>query len=393
MADEIITPQEVAQSAETQTQEAIPQELRDMMEISLNGGRIPEQPSGEAVVTPGAAETPPPVETQEEVLDADDYAKSVGYTSWEEMKADIPNLKKLKDNPTPAEIKYENEVSKKLAEAWMAGKTDEVFDYLNQQRQLERLTVSEVTKDTADDIIKLGMRIRYKDEGLTEQEIAYKFNKQYALPKEPVESPNETTEEFEERHNAWKEQVADIEMSKIIDAKVAKRDLESAKQKLVLPTVEASVDEDYLQYKKDLEESAKLDEETKQAYKAFTPKAVEAKMNFNDEANKISFEFQYEPTQEEFAQAVDMVINPEKFWGMYKNSDGSPNRQKFLQDIQYILSREKMTMEAMKQAKNATIKQMLLVDNSSRGMNERQTPQIGEPSELHRMMQASGVVT
>lgn len=389
MADELIQTQEAVQTVETQVQDTIPQELRDMMNISLNGGVPPEKvdvPHG----TP--EEQVPPPET-EEVVDANEYLKTnLGYESWEAAKAEIEELRQLKANPTKAEIKYENEVSRKLAEAWMAGKTDEVYDYLNEQRQLERLTTAEVSKDTADEIIKLGMKLRYKDEGLNETEIAYKFNKQYSIPKEPVELASETAEEFEQRHNDWKEQVADIEMSKIIDAKVAKRDLEAAKQKLVLPTVETSVDEDYIQYKKDLEESAKIDEETKIAYKAFTPEAVEAKMNFNDEANKIAFEFQYKPTQEEFAQAVEMVTNPEKFWGMYKNSDGSPNRQKFLQDIQFLVSREKMTMEAMKQAKNATIKQMLLADNSQSGQFQRQPAQQGEPSEIHKLMQQAGVV-
>ena len=388
MADNVEVVEQVVQPVETQVQDTIPQELRDMMNISLNGGVPPETPN----VPHGTPDEQAPPPVTEEVVDANEYLKTnLGYESWEAAKAEIEELRLLKANPTKAEIKYENEVSKKLAEAWMAGKTDEVYDYLNEQRQLERLTTAEVSKDTADEIIKLGMKLRYKDEGLNETEIAYKFNKQYSIPKEPVELASETAEEFEQRHNDWKEQVADIEMSKIIDAKVAKRDLEAAKQKLVLPTVETSVDEDYIQYKKDLEESAKIDEETKIAYKAFTPEAVEAKMNFNDEANKIAFEFQYKPTQEEFAQAIEMVTNPEKFWGMYKNSDGSPNRQKFLQDIQFLVSREKMTMEAMKQAKNATIKQMLLADNSSGG-GQRLSPQMGEPSEIHKLMQQAGVV-
>ena len=389
MANELEETQVAEQSATTQVQDTVAPELREMMEISLNGG-IP--PAKQETASEQIIEQQHGTE-QEEVVDANEYLKTnLGYESWEAAKAEIEELRLLKANPTKAEIKYENEVSKKLAEAWMAGKTDEVYDYLNEQRQLERLTTAEVSKDTADEIIKLGMKLRYKDEGLNETEIAYKFNKQYSIPKEPVELASETAEEFEQRHNDWKEQVADIEMSKIIDAKVAKRDLEAAKQKLVLPSVETSVDEDYIQYKKDLEESAKIDEETKIAYKAFTPEAVEAKMNFNDEANKIAFEFQYKPTQEEFAQAVEMVTNPEKFWGMYKNSDGSPNRQKFLQDIQFLVSREKMTMEAMKQAKNATIKQMLLADNSQSGQFQRQPAQQGEPSEIHKLMQQAGVV-
>lgn len=389
MANELEETQVAEQSATTQVQDTVAPELREMMEISLNGG-IP--PAKQETASEQIIEQQHGTE-QEEVVDANEYLKTnLGYESWEAAKAEIEELRQLKANPTKAEIKYENEVSQKLAQAWMAGKTDEVFEYLNEQRQLDRLTTAEVSKDTADEIIKLGMKLRYKDEGLNETEIAYKFNKQYSIPKEPVELATETAEEFEQRHNEWKEQVADIEMSKIIDAKVAKRDLEAAKQKLVLPTVESSVDEDYIQYKKDLEESARIDEETKQAYKAFTPEAVEAKMNFNDEANKIAFEFQYKPTQEEFAQAVEMVTNPEKFWGMYKNSDGSPNRQKFLQDIQFLVSREKMTMEAMKQAKNATIKQMLLADNSQSGQFQRQPAQQGEPSEIHKLMQQAGVV-
>ena len=389
MANELEETQVAEQSATTQVQDTVAPELREMMEISLNGG-IP--PAKQETASEQIIEQQHGTE-QEEVVDANEYLKTnLGYESWEAAKAEIEELRQLKANPTKAEIKYENEVSQKLAQAWMAGKTDEVFEYLNEQRQLDRLTTAEVSKDTADEIIKLGMKLRYKDEGLNETEIAYKFNKQYSIPKEPVELASETAEEFEQRHNDWKEQVADIEMSKIIDAKVAKRDLEAAKQKLVLPTVETSVDEDYIQYKKDLEESAKIDEETKIAYKAFTPEAVEAKMNFNDEANKIAFEFQYKPTQEEFAQAVEMVTNPEKFWGMYKNSDGSPNRQKFLQDIQFLVSREKMTMEAMKQAKNATIKQMLLADNSQSGQFQRQPAQQGEPSEIHKLMQQAGVV-
>lgn len=389
MANELEETQVAEQSATTQVQDTVAPELREMMEISLNGG-IP--PAKQETASEQIIEQQHGTE-QEEVVDANEYLKTnLGYESWEAAKAEIEELRQLKANPTKAEIKYENEVSQKLAQAWMAGKTDEVFEYLNEQRQLDRLTTAEVSKDTADEIIKLGMKLRYKDEGLNETEIAYKFNKQYSIPKEPVELATETAEEFEQRHNEWEEQVADIEMSKIIDAKVAKRDLEAAKQKLVLPTVESSVDEDYIQYKKDLEESARIDEETKQAYKAFTPEAVEAKMNFNDEANKIAFEFQYKPTQEEFAQAVEMVTNPGKFWGMYKNSDGSPNRQKFLQDIQFLVSREKMTMEAMKQAKNATIKQMLLADNSQSGQFQRQPAQQGEPSEIHKLMQQAGVV-
>jgi len=388
MADNVEVVEQVVQPVETQVQDTIPQELRDMMNISLNGGVPPETPN----VPHGTPDEQAPPPVTEEVVDANEYLKTnLGYESWEAAKAEIEELRQLKANPTKAEIKYENEVSKKLAEAWMAGKTDEVYDYLNEQRQLERLTTAEVSKDTADEIIKLGMKLRYKDEGLNETEIAYKFNKQYSIPKEPVELASETAEEFEQRHNDWKEQVADIEMSKIIDAKVAKRDLEAAKQKLVLPTIDNVVDEEYIQYKKDIEESTKMAAESKEAFKTFTTKSIELKLDFNDEANKISFPFQFEPDQESFSKAVEFVSNPDAP-NPFANQDGTPNRQKVLEALYFGLNKEKVLLEAMKQAKNATIKQMLLADNSQSGQFQRQPAQQGEPSELHKLMQQSGVV-
>jgi len=204
-----------------------------------------------------------------------------------------------------------------------------------------------------------------------------------------VQKTTEDDDEFKERHHEWKEQVEIIETKRIIAAKTAIPELEAAKQKLVLPNIESTPDEAYLQYQKDLEDEAKTDVETKIAYKAFTPKVVETKIDFNDEANKISFQFQYEPTPEVFAKAVEVVLEPEKFWGRYKNSDGTPNREKFLQDIYFILNRETIISEAMKQAKNATMKQTLLADNTNTNGMNRILPQNMEENELDKQMKAS----
>lgn len=377
MADEIL---EVATEVAEPT---IEQQIAEQMEFRLNG-TPPAEVSNEPVIEQAASEP-------EQIVDANEFLeKELGFKSWDEAKAGIAEYRQLKANPTPAEIKYENEVSKKLAEAWMAGKTDDVYEYLDQQRRLDRLTSSEVTKDTADEIIKLGMQIRYKDEGLTVDEIGYKFNKQYALPKEPKQTDIEDDDVFAERLQTWKEQVADIEVSKIIDAKVAKRELENAKAKLVLPTIENAVDQEYLQYKKDIEESTKMAAESKEAFKTFTPKSIELKLDFNDEANKIAFPFQFEPDQESFNKAVEFVSNPDSP-NPFANQDGTPNRQKVLEALYFGMNKEKVLIEAMKQAKNATIKAML-PDNSNSGVGNRQIPQNQEPNELHKYMQAAGVV-
>lgn len=384
MADELVE-QQVQEIAPAQ-QDTVPQEVREMMELSLNGG-MPQTKQEEQTVNTGGSETTSQADTPEEtVVDANEYLKTnLGFETWEAAKTELETLRQKAQ--TAAEIKYENELSEKLAKAFQAGKVDEVYEYLDQQKRLDKYLNGEVNEETAADIIKLGMRLNHKE--LTDDEINYKFNKTYGIPKEPVQGAVEDDEAFEERKQEWQEKVEAIRKEKIIDAKLAKPQLEAAKQKLVIPNIESAIDEGYLQYKKELEEFPQRDAETKAAYKSFTTKALETKLSFNDEANKIQFEFQFEPDAEGFQKAVEVVSDQEKYFALYQNPDGSPNRLKFLQDTYFALNREKVIAEAIKQAKNATMKQTLLADNSGGGIGSKQLPQMQEPNELDKQMKAS----
>lgn len=316
---------------------------------------------------------------------ADPFApfKEFGYEKPEDAIKEIQEYRAFKANPTPAEIKFENEQSEKIFKAVQAGSVKELYDYLAEQEKLERLTSAAVNKDNATEILKIGMQLDNKD--LTPEEIDWKIKRQYALPKEPVQALDEEDSDFSIRKSEWQTQVADIEMSKIFDAKVVKPKLESSKSKLVFPELSNQEDEGYIQYKQMLEKQATIDEETVRAYRAITPKQIETKINFNDEANKIAFEFQYEPDNDSFSKAVDMAADASKFFKTFENQDGSPNRQKFLETIYFALNKDKILLEAMKQAKNATIKASL-VDNTQGGLL-RQLPQgQQELSELDKQM-------
>lgn len=388
MADDIQEQQQAETGTETQVSEpTVADQIKEQMEFRLNGGAPPQeqvQPEIEKPSIEGAAAEP--VAQEPAPFSFDVLKDKFGYEKPEDVLSEIEQLRKFKANPTPAEIKYENEQSEKLAKALQGGKIDEVYEFLNQQRKLEALTTAEITKDNADDLIKLGMSLKYKD--LSDAEINHKFKKQFAIPKEPV--LDELDDDSVAAHNEWKEKVAEIEMEKIIEAKLAKPELEAAKAKLVLPNIEAEVDEDYLQYKESLEKDAAMDAETKEAYKSFKPKDIETRVNFKDEANKIDFEFHYEPDEEGFKQSLDLVMDTQKYFEKYKGQDGSPNRKQFLQDIYFIQNKEKIIMAAMNQAKNATLKSQL--PDNSQGSFQRQSPQGTEPNELHKYMQAAGVV-
>lgn len=172
----------------------------------------------------------------------------------------------------------------------------------------------------------------------------------------------------------------------MIEAKLAKPDLVSAKSNIVLPNIEEPIDEGYATYKKNMEQQALEDKEVLAAYKSLLASQLETKISFNDEPNKIAFEFQFIPDADSFAKAVNIVSDHEQFWNLFKHPDGSPNRTKFLDTVYYAMNKEKVLTEAMKQAKNATIK-ATLPDNSAG--SDRQLTQPVEENELDKLMRAS----
>ena len=238
MADELVE-QQVQETAQAQ-QDTVPQEVREMMELSLNGGMPQTKQEEQSVNTVGSETTSQTATTEQTVVDDNEYLKTnLGFETWDAAKAELETLRQKAQ--TAQEIKYENEVSEKLAKAFQSGKVDEVYEYLDQQRRLDKYLNGEVNEETAADIIKLGMRLNHKE--LTDDEINYKFNKTYGIPKEPVQGSVEDDDAFEERKQEWQERVEAIRKEKIIDAKLAKPQLEAAKQKLVRPKIESAIDE------------------------------------------------------------------------------------------------------------------------------------------------------
>ena len=320
----------------------------------------------------------------------DTFKDKFGYSSPDEVLADIEALRtKVAEAPKPAEIKFENEASERLYKAIASGKQKEVTTILAEQDRLEELTSQEVTAANASEIIKMGMQLKYK--GLTPDQINYKFNKQFAIPKEPVfNEDNEDETEFKSRHSDWKATVADIEMDKLIEANLIKPELESRKQALILPTIAQDVDQDYLAWKQEQESMQTTNAEVLEAYKVFKSDDVRYDQDFIDEANKISTKFQYTPSAEAFKKAQEMVTDMDKFYSMYRNSDGSPNRKAFITDIAILVDKKQFVTQAMNQAKNATLKREL-PDNGAGGVVRQLVETPGEPSELDKLMAQNGL--
>lgn len=390
MADNVITePQQV--QADVAQQPDFKAELDQMMAISLNGG-IPPQ----ATDTPAATVDPPATTEATVQPQATEVAQhsdpfgllkdKFGYENHEAAIKEIEELRAFRAQPKLPEFVFESEEDAKILKALAAGKRAELREFLNREAQIEQLVSGDVTKETAAQIVKLKMQLTNKD--LTSQEIDYRYKKQFGVPPQPVRGIDEDDDEYNGRVAQWQEVVNDREMDLIIEAKMARPDIEKAKGQLSVPEIETPVDEGYAQYQQMLEQKAKDDAATKEAYKAMTTKAIETKLNFKDEANKIDFEFQFEPDAEGFTKAVQTACDADLFWQTFTNSDGTPNRQKFLDAIYYANNKDKIIMSAINQGKNAAIKASL-PDNSQGGILTKQVTQNVEVSELDQQMRAS----
>lgn len=151
--------------------------------------------------------------------------EKLGYEDWDAAKAEI---EALRTKPQPAAEVVQEPIS--------VDKIKEAYAIIDKKERLDALTDGEVTKNNAPEIIKAAMVEKYK---LSKEQVNYKFNKQFAAPKEPKqdEASGESDEDFVIRKSEWQQQVADIEMDMLIEANIVRPDLEKIKSEIVLPTI------------------------------------------------------------------------------------------------------------------------------------------------------------
>ena len=150
--------------------------------------------------------------------------EKLGYEDWDSAKKEI---EELKNKPTAtAELKYEN-----LDHA----KIKELYTTIDKKEKLGKLIEGEITKDIAPSIIKTAMIEKYK--GLSNDMVERKFNKLFSIPEQPKEDDFADTDEFDTAKNQWKEKVADIEMEMMIEANLARPELEKLYSEIKLPEI------------------------------------------------------------------------------------------------------------------------------------------------------------
>jgi hypothetical protein len=190
------------------------------------------------VVTP-VVETPvTPTTPAEEILEPNVWLKrEFGFENIENAKTEIEALRKLKEQAaTPQEIKFANEQSEKFFNSLKEGKEDDVYEYLSNKKKLERAEKLDVTNAVnAAELLKLNFQYKYKDQGLTGEEINDLFHEQYAKPPKPEQGVDQEDEDYKAEVSKWKQQCEVVDKRVIRDAKIQKPELVKYKADLAIP--------------------------------------------------------------------------------------------------------------------------------------------------------------
>lgn len=176
------------------------------------------------------------VKTTEEILDPKDWLKrEFDVDDVAILKAEREELKLAKEKLKSYEV---DENGFKVLDYLKPENEDKLFEHLSNKKKIAKLTSVEVSENNAADIVKFQMQHKYKDSNLSAEDIEYKFNKQFGLPKEPQEDKFLTTEEYEEAKAVWESKVSEIKRELLIEAKLAIPEIQKLKTELTLPNIE-----------------------------------------------------------------------------------------------------------------------------------------------------------
>lgn len=156
---------------------------------------------------------------------------------WDSEEVALKEVQELREKAKPFE--YKNEKSKRVAEYINEGKTEELYQFLDYEKRVAKLSTVDlnVDKSAAAELVKFGIRNDNKESKLSEDEVEFLFNEKYATPSKPVQGEMEEDADYAQKVAAWETQVANAEKRLLIEAKINQPKLAQLKSELVLPEI------------------------------------------------------------------------------------------------------------------------------------------------------------
>jgi hypothetical protein len=327
---------------------------------------------------PAQAAPPPQEETKVEEqavstqsFDSNQFVKErFGYDSVEQAEQEF---KKLKEQPS---FEFKDDVSKSLFDAIKEGKADDVYEILNQQKRLEKLTSSELTPDLAAEIVKTNIKNKYKD--LSTDDVELLFYDQHFVPLKPEQGYDESDEDYAGKVKTWQSQVDYAERKLMIEAKVIRPELEKLKSEIKLPDIynEAGREAESQEEFEIMQQARSIYEKTLDSdFQSFNGFNVSVK----DEDVEIPISFNI-GEDERLAMKNDLMdFDSDSYLeNRWFFKDGKPNIPQIMADKYLLENREKIfskiANEAASQRVLAHIKR-----NGNININQSPTPQGAKP--------------
>jgi len=294
-----------------------------------------------------------------------------GFESVEEAEN---QFKKLKEQQSGFEFK--DDVSKTLFDAIKEGKADDVYQVLNQQKRLDKLTTAELNTELAIEIVKENLKQKHKE--LNEEEVELLFYDKFFVPLKPEQSFDETDEDYSNKVKAWESQVDYTEKKLMIEAKMTRSELEKLKSEIRLPDIYNEAGRN-AQYQEDFE----LMQQARSTYEQTLNSDFQSFSGFNvsvkDEDVEIPIAFNVaEEERLAMKNQLEDFDTDTYFEGRWFNKDGRPNVQQIMADKYLLENRDKIFSKIANEAAS----QRLLAHLKKSGninINQTATPQGARP--------------
>lgn len=368
--------QEAATTATAQAEQATPDtNTGSLVDFILNDGQtqVAQQAAQEQqnqAQKPPAEETKP-FDTKEwlkQEFDVDDVSV---------IKGEREELKTLREKVK--EQDFANEDSKKVYDYLREGKEDDLYNFLNQKKQVEKLSKADLTdKSIAAELVKFG--IQRENPNLTSDDVDFLFKQKYSIPKEPKEEDFAIDTDYEAALGTWKEQVQNIEKGMIIEAKMQQPKLAQLQQEIVLPDIKKE-QQSNAPSQEDLAALQQMQQSFLQTVKTSLDGFKGFDVNVKDK--DVDYIVSYAPSVEEktlvseklneFAQSgFDANVVLAERW---VNKDGkSLNVEQMVKDLSLIYSNEKQSQKLVADAANKRL-ELYLKEKKNINLNETNNSQ------------------
>ena len=311
-------------------------------------------------------------QTPSQTFDPNQFFKEkFGFESVEQAEQEFKKVKEFKE----PEFKFNDDISKTLFDAIKEGKSDEVYEILNQQKRIDKLVNAELNPNLAEDIIKTNIQNKYKD--LTSEEVDLLFYDSYSLPTRPEQGYDEETDDYDVRLRTWKSQVDYVEKKMIIDAKVIRPELAKLKSELKLPDIYGTE-----QKQAESQENERKAQESRLVYEQTLDSEFQSFSGYNvtvkDEAVEIPITFNVaEDERLAMKNTLSDFDTDTYFSNRWFNEDGKPNVKQTMSDV-YLLENWQKILQ--KVANEASSQRLLAHLKNSSNVNLNQTTPQGTPS-------------